>query len=67
MTDLDVWNIPTPEIDDDQAQHMRLVVAGHTQDVDDTRQILQALGLIPDPLCDRWEITSSRKHRLRSV
>lgn len=28
MTDLDICT-PVPEITDDQAQHMRLVIAGH--------------------------------------
>lgn len=67
MTDpAQVWG-HVPQITDDQAQHMRLVIAGRAIDVDDAALLLKAFGLIPDAMCDRWEISTSRKHKIKKV
>ena len=65
MTDLSPWAAQAATISDDQAQQMRLVIAGHAENTADAKLLMQAFGLLPDPLCDRWEITISHKHRIK--
>ena len=65
MTDLSPWAAQAATISDDQAQQMRLVIAGHAENTADAKLLMQAFGLLPDPLCDRWEITVSRKHKVK--
>ena len=46
-------------IPDDQADAARLVIAGAALDTEDARLLMQACGLIHDPLTDRFIVMPS--------
>ena len=54
----DLWLRQYP-IPDDQADAARLVIAGAARDTEDARLLMQACGLIHDPLADRFIILPS--------
>ena len=47
------WQMLHP-ISDEQADAARLVIAGAAQDAEDARLLMQACGLVHDPLADRF-------------
>ena len=47
MTDLSPWAAQAATISDDQAQQMRLVIAGHAENTADAKLLMQAFGLLP--------------------
>jgi len=55
---LSLWDAQYP-VTDDQADAARLVIAGAAQDTEDARLLMQACGLIHDPLADRFIILPS--------
>ena len=54
----DLWLRQYP-IPDDQADAARLVIAGAARDTEDARLLMQACGLIHDPLADRFIVMPS--------
>lgn len=52
---LSPWDLLHP-IDDDTADAARQVIAGAAHDTEDARLLMQACGLIDDPLADRFII-----------
>ena len=55
---LSLWDAQYP-VTDDQADTARLVIAGAALDTEDARLLMQACGLIHDPLADRFIILPS--------
>ena len=47
------WQMLHP-ISDEQADAARLVIAGAARDTEDARLLMQACGLVHDPLADRF-------------
>ena len=50
---LSPWDLLHP-ISDDQAADARAVIAGAALDTEDARLLMQACGLVHDPLADRF-------------
>ena len=55
---LSLWGAQYP-VTDDQADTARLVIAGAALDTEDARLLMQACGLIHDPLADRFIVMPS--------
>lgn len=55
---LSLWDAQYP-VTDEQANAARLVIAGAAQDTEDARLLMQACGLIHDPLADRFIVMPS--------
>ena len=55
---LSLWDAQYP-VTDDQANAARLVIAGAARDTEDARLLMQACGLIHDPLADRFIVMPS--------
>ncbi len=66
MADLDAY-LHTETIPEDRAQQMRLLIAGHATSVDDARELLQAFGLIPDPLTEQWVTRTNRTRHVKEA
>ena len=66
MADLDTY-LHTESIPEKQQQSMRLLIAGHAKDIQDARVLLQAFGLIPDPLTERWVTNTNRTRRIKKA
>lgn len=50
---LSPWDL-VPPISDDMAANARAVIAGAALDTEDARLLMQACGLVHDPLADRF-------------
>ena len=55
---LSLWDAQYP-VTDEQADAARRVIAGAAQDTEDARLLMQACGLVHDPLADRFIVMPS--------
>lgn len=66
MPDLNAY-IHTEPLPEEQLQSMRLIITGYAEDTDDARVLLQAFGLIPDPLTERWVTRTNRTRHVKEA
>lgn len=66
MPDLNAY-IHTEPLPEEQLQSMRLIITGYAEDTDDARELLQAFGLIPDPLTERWVTRTNRTRHVKEA